>query len=168
MYSIGDQIIYGGEGVCTVEAIGSAPISGLDSTRTYYTLSPVYRCGTIYAPTDVGVRMRLILTRSEALELIRSIPGMGDEYTKPSDIKQAVNEYRSYLMTYDCENLIHLIRMIHHKNREAISAGRGFGQTDDRFMKRAKELLYGELALSLGIPVDEVEGVITSEIEAQA
>lgn len=167
MYQAGDLIVYGGEGVCRVEALGKAPVAAADQDRRYYTLAPLYHSGVIYAPTDVSIPMRPILSREAAWALIRGIPHMEGEMACPQDAKQAAQEYRAVLQTYDCENLLRLIRLIYNKNSEAISMGKSYGQTDDKFLKRAKELLYGELAISLDIPLDEVEQTIIRTVEAE-
>lgn len=40
MFQVGDLIIYGGEGVCRVEAVGPSPVRGSNPGRLYYTLAP--------------------------------------------------------------------------------------------------------------------------------
>ncbi len=168
MFNIGDYIVYGGEGVCRVETIGPVPVAHMDQTKPYYTLTPMYHSGIIYAPTDARVPMRPMLTGEQARELIRSIPDMPAERKLPNDPKQVLAEYKAYLHTYDCAKLLRLIRMIYAKREEAALRGRGYGQTDDRYYKRAKELLYGELALALDIPLDRVEGAIADGGERDA
>lgn len=165
MYSVGDLIIYGGEGVCRVEQVGAPKLSALDKERTYYTLKPLYHSGTIYAPTDVNIRMRPVISREDALSLIHGIPDMATEFEKYDDAKQAAIEYKAALQTYDCINLLQLIRLIYYKNVDAMAQKKGLGQTDDKYIKRAKELLYGELAVALNIPVSEVEVIIIKEVE---
>ncbi len=164
MFSEGDLIVYEGEGVCRVKAVGRSEIKYMDQSRTYYTLSPVYHTGVIYVPTDAPVLMRPMLTKQEAMTLIKSIPDMPNDFERGVAAKQAAAEYKSYLQTYDCTNLLQLVRMLYTKREEAAVAGRGYGQTDDRYFKRAKELLYGELALALEIPVGEVENEICNTI----
>lgn len=97
MYQVGDLIIYGGEGVCRVAAVGPAPIAAADPSRLYYTLTPVYRKGVVYAPTDVDVPMRPVLSREESLSLIRSIPTMDRDTMEFADAKQAALEYKALL-----------------------------------------------------------------------
>ena len=43
MYAAGELVVYGGEGVCRVEGVGAPSLPGMDKTRLYYTLSPLYR-----------------------------------------------------------------------------------------------------------------------------
>lgn len=165
MFRPGEYIIYGGEGVCEVKAVGQPPFGGGD--RQYYTLAPVYHTGVIYAPVDVSIPMRPILTRQEALALIDAIPGMEEDFAFRPDPRKAAQEYKAVLQTYDCANLLRLIRMLYNKNRQAITDGKHYGQTDDRFLRQAKELLYGELAMALDIPFGEVEAAIVRAVEGE-
>ena len=68
------MIVYGNEGVCRVEEIGTPKISGVDKHREYYTLAPIYREGKVFTPVDSKVFMRPVITREEALALIDRIP----------------------------------------------------------------------------------------------
>ena len=70
MFQVGELIVYGGEGVCRVEAVGPITMSGVKSDKPYYTLAPLYRMGKIYAPVDTTVLMRPVLSRKEAEDLI--------------------------------------------------------------------------------------------------
>jgi CarD family transcriptional regulator len=73
MYQPGELIVYGGEGVCRVEAIGPLKLSGMKSDKLYYTLQPLYRSGTVFAPVEGKVFMRPVINRKQAEELVRSI-----------------------------------------------------------------------------------------------
>lgn len=168
MFKVGELIVYGGEGVCRVEAIGAAPLPLLDADKTYYTLQPLYRSGLIYAPTDVAVPMRPVIDRAEAEKLILGIRDLDESKPQQTSLREKTALYRSYLSGYACADLILLIRLLHAQNRHAQAQGRRQGQTEERFMRRAKELLYGELAVALSIQPDEVEDVIARMVEASA
>ena len=63
MYKKGEYVIYGNNGICRIENIGipkGTPMAA--SGKDYYTLSPVFGSGNIYAPVDTKVFMRPILT----------------------------------------------------------------------------------------------------------
>ena len=51
MFSVGEKIIYGENGVCTVEKIGSLPMDGAGG-KVYYHLTPLIGSGTYFAPVD--------------------------------------------------------------------------------------------------------------------
>lgn len=61
--------------------------------------------------------------------------------------------------------LVRLIRAIYAKGRKAAGKGRRLGQVDERSMKRAQEMLHGELAAALEISVDQVADYISRRIE---
>ena len=75
MYSIGEKIMYGGTGVCTVQEITSVKQSSLDRPRLYYVLKPLYQSGTIQIPVDnTKVPIRPVMTRDEAEQLVDGMP----------------------------------------------------------------------------------------------
>ena len=76
MFSIGQYVICGNKGVCTVEDITTLDISGVDKKKKYYILKPRYvTASTVYVPVDsAATSMRTVLTREEAETLIHSIP----------------------------------------------------------------------------------------------
>ena len=55
---------------------------------------------------------------------------------------------------------------VYRKKQEAAVSRRRLGQTDERFMKRAEELLFGELAVALDIPVGQVADYISARVAA--
>ena len=52
MFTEGQLVIYGGEGVCRIAAVGPSSLSGTDKTKLYYTLTPLTRSGTVLTPVD--------------------------------------------------------------------------------------------------------------------
>lgn len=165
MYQIGEQIVYGGEGVCQVVAIGPLDMRGAQKGTEYYTLSPLYRDGKIFVPVDTTVYTRPVMTREEAEALIDRIPEIPEEIFENSNPRVLNEHYQAYLKSYDCEDLVRLIRAVYAKGRSAAERGRHLGQVDERSMKRAEEMLHGELAAAFRIPVGEVKDYIASRIE---
>lgn len=151
MYQIGDLIVYGGEGVCRVEEIGVPKIAGVNKQRQYYTLSPLYREGKIFTPVDAKVFMRPVITREAALALIRGIPAMETVIYENSNLRFLNEYYQQRLQNYSCEGLLQLIRNTYAKRVALSERGKKMGLVDERYMKRAEEMLHGELAVALGI-----------------
>jgi len=75
MFEKGDVIIYGNNGVCTVEKIGPLESKLTTKGRIYYTLQPFYmKESRIFTPADnENVLMRSVISKKEALELIDDI-----------------------------------------------------------------------------------------------
>ncbi len=160
MFQPGDLVVYGNDGVCRVESVGPLALSGLKSDKLYYTLTPLYQQGRVFAPVEGKVFIRPILTREEAEELIRSFPEIREDDVTVHSSRLRSERYQQLVRSHHCEDLVQLIKTVYLKRQEAEAAGRRGGQVEERYRKRAEELLYGELAASLGIGIDEVEPYI--------
>ena len=165
MYQAGDLIIYGNEGACRVEAVGPIDMDWAVKGRAYYTIQPLYREGKIFVPADTGVFMRPIITREEADELIRRIPEIDGEAYENRNLRMLSEHYQSLLQTHNCEDMLQLIKAVYTKQKENLAAGKKPGLVDERYMKRAEDILYGELAVALDIPRENVLDYITSVLE---
>lgn len=164
MFDMGDYIIYGGEGVCVVEDIGCPNVSGANKDRLYYTLSPLYRTGRVFAPVDSPVFMRPVISREEAIELIRSMPKVTGELYESSNLRFLTEHYQQAIQTYECAGLVKLIKDVYLKRSHVNSLGKKLGQIDERYMKRAEDMLYGELAVALDIDRNEVDTYVKNAL----
>lgn len=161
MYQIGDKIMYGSVGVCCVEDV--APLHEQGTQRLYYRLKPLYSSETIYVPVDAPVFMRPVLTRQEAESLIDRVPDIMGEIHFDSNLSALRQKYDACLRNHSCEAYFRLVKGIYHKGRRC----RKLGQIDERYMKRAEDILYGELAVALGIPSDQVVTYIKSAVKGR-
>lgn len=165
MYQIGDYVIYSSSGVCRVEEIGTPKATYVDKTRNYYKLTPLYSTETIYAPVDTKAFMRPVITRDEAERLVMGIPEVQEEAIECKSIQMLSDHYQSNFESHDCNDLVKLIKTVYTKNRKAKDNGKKMGKIDERYLKRAKELLYGELAIALGISMESVSDYISGRLE---
>ena len=135
-----------------------------DSDKLYYKLSPVYGRGSIFIPVDTKLFMRPVITKTEALNLISKIPEIEIEDLNNCSQKQLTERYQSSLFSHNCEDLIQLIKTVYLKSKKQMEQGKKPSQTDQRYMKRAEELLNGELAIALDIAYDDVPKYIENEL----
>ncbi len=162
MYEPGSLIVYGTTGVCRVEAVAPRQLMrGL--VKNCYTLHPLYSNDTIYIPVDTTVFMREPITGEQANALIDRIQDQSDA-PLPADLSAAKEYYDSALQSHDCGSLLQLIRQIYRKAQRVKENKRQPSQTDQRYLKRAEELLYGELAVALGIEREEVVPYIAKRL----
>ncbi|MDE7245680.1 MAG: hypothetical protein K2O18_17145 [Oscillospiraceae bacterium] len=157
MFRVGELIVYGGEGVCRVEAVGPLAMSGVDEKdRLYYTLAPLYRMGEIYTPVDTTVLMRPVLSKKEAEELIRIIPEIQPPAHTERNPRVLGAYYQEIIRSHNCLDMVRLIKTTYKKSQARLAHGSKPGQVDERYRKRAEDLLYGELAVALNISREEV------------
>ena len=69
------------------------------------------------------------------------------------------------LQSHECRRLISLIKGIRRKGEETEKKGRKMGQVDQRYRKKAENLLHGELAIALGMSQEEVAEYIRKTVE---
>ena len=154
MYEIGQLIVYGNEGVCRVEEIGTPKITGVDNHRE----------GKVFTPVDSKVFMRPVITREEALALIDRIPQMTAQVYENSNLRFLNEHYQQCIQDYTCADLLQLIKDVRAKRRRMTERGKKLGLVDERYMKRAEEMLHGELAIALDMPREQVPQFISDTL----
>ncbi|MBQ7605324.1 MAG: hypothetical protein IJU59_02420 [Firmicutes bacterium] len=164
MYNIGEMVIYGESGVCRITDI-TERTGANDVKAMYYTMQPCYQGYTIYAPVENGkVFMRPIISKEEAIELIDKIPTIKAEIYQGISLRELVERYESMVKTHSCDDLCQLTMSIHAKKQQCIRNKRKVGAVDEKYMKKAEDLLFGELAVVLDIPKNEVPQFIEKRI----
>lgn len=159
MYSVGDKIIYGESGVCTVELI--APLESSASDRLYYHLRPYIGSGTYFSPVDSGAFMRPVISREEAEALIASIPVIEPAVCNDTRFNHVDAFYKELFRQHTPEAMVSIIKGL----RIRINSRKTKSTRAEATMKRAKEVLHGELSVALDIAYPEVEEYIRSRLE---
>lgn len=166
MYQVGELVLYGSTGVCRVEEIKEQDFPTTGEKRLYYVLHPLYEECVISAPVDSDkVFIRPIISKEEAEELIGEIPHIHAQVYHSKAPRELSEHYEAMLKSHDCRSLIELTMSIYAKKQALLSQKRKFGTVDERFLKRAEDLLFGELAAALGIPCNRVQEYIASQLE---
>ena len=157
-YAVEDYVMYGAIGVCKVTDICS-PDFMRDETM-YYVLQPVYNTSeTIYAKVGSDkVSMRRSLTKPEAQKYIEDMKAA--EILWFSDDKERDQEFKRILRSGDCREWICMVKGLYRTKKQRESDGKKLSQADTNIFQKAEKLLYGELALALGLNVDEMPSYI--------
>ncbi len=166
MFSVGDYIIYGVEGVCQVEQAGQVNVPGLDKNRAYYRLRPYYRGGTIYTPVDGKAVMRPVITREELEGLLPRLKELDPLDDVPADSRAAGEYYRALLFRHDCLLLLRLCRTLYAKQAALASTRRNVSATELRSWKLAEEMLYGEFGFALQMPPSQVKEYLKQQMQS--
>lgn len=149
-FAIGDLIIYGETGVCRVDDIVEKEFLG--EVRPCYKLAPLYQSCMIFTPADVeSVYMRPIITKNEADELIDSIANIEPAVCEVTSPRALSEKYDAIIKQHDCSALISLTKHIYNKRERMIAAKKKLSAVDERYLKRAEDLLFSEIAAALSI-----------------
>ena len=160
MFKVGDKIVYAENGVCTVEKIEPLNVAGTNKDKLYYQLSPLIGSSTLFVPVDAGVHMRHVMTRDEAEALIDAIPGIEPAICNDSRFNHVDAFYRELFKQHTCETLVSIMKGL----RARLAGKKNRSSRAEATMRRARDILLGELAVALDMDVDDVEGYIVSRI----
>lgn len=160
MFTIGDYIVYGNDGICVVKDISQIDIPGAPSGRVYYLLSPVaLKESKIYSPVDnAKVIMRRIISREEAAELLKNMDTIQEIPVTEDKLMEV--KYKEMIASCDLVQLISLVKTIRKKQNKRISEGKKITSTDDRYLKRAEDAICNELMIALDMEREEVQEIV--------
>lgn len=168
MFQKGEYVVCGNNGICKVTDISTLNMASAPKGRLYYVLKPVYaEASTVYIPVDNHkISIRPALTEKETHELIAKIPSLEQIWVEND--KQRENTYKEYLTKNSCEDCVRIIKTIYLRKQDRLAKGQKIIGLDERYLRQAEDLLYGELAIALGIEKQGVQAYITEEIEKLA
>lgn len=156
MLQLGDRVVYGIHGVCSLIAIEQRIIDR--KKAEYYVLEPLEQPDSrYYVPVHNQIavsKLRPLLSVEQLDELLYSPQTKAGIWIK--DEHQRKNRYRELLNSGDRGALIGMIRLLHDHKASQLAAGRKFHLCDENFLKDAQRLLSSEFSLVLGIPKQEV------------
>ncbi len=164
MFQKGEYIVYGMTGVCRVSDITEMDMDGSSAGKLYYVLEPAGVNGSrIITPVEGNKNvMRRVMTSEEAHDLIDEI---GDiDSLRVRDDKQRENCYKEALKTCDSRKCIGVLKTLYLRKRDRLNRGKRMTEMDERYMKKTKENLFGELSIPLGMPASEVEKFVVAQL----
>ena len=167
MFKKGEYVVCGNNGICKVTDVTTLNMAGTPKDRLYYIMKPVYaESSTVYIPVDNHkVAIRAALTKEQTKKLIDKIPSL--ELLWIENDKQREQTYKECLKENSCEDYVRIIKTLYLRKQERLAKGQKIINLDEQYLKKAEDLLYGELAVALGIEKGAVQAYITEEIEKQ-
>ncbi len=163
MFAVGEKIIYGENGVCTIDKIEPLAISGASKDKLYYHLRPMIGSGTYFTPVDSGAFMRPVMTREEAEALIDAMPGIEPAICNDNRFNHVDAYYKELFRQHSCEALVAIVKGL----RTRMATRKTRSSRAEATMKRARDMLHGELSVALNMEMGEVEEYIRSRIGEQ-
>lgn len=167
MFKIGDYVAHYKEGVCEVMSIGKLNLSCSDKKKEYYTLKPLYDAGgTLYTPVDNEKRqIREVISGEEAQALIDDM--LNIETIGVTDEKRRELSYKEALLKNQCRDWISIIKTSYGRKMKRIASGKKVINVDDKYLNIAEKFLYGEFAVALGLPKDEVKDYLAAYLKKE-
>ena len=100
--------------------------------------------------------MRPVMTRDAALALIQSLPSLPLCKPEMPGLRAAKDHYHRLVQRCECSEMAELIHTICRRRAWAVRHGKKVSQMDERYLKRAEEQLYGEMAAALDMAREEI------------
>ena len=165
MFELGTMLVHPNYGVCEVVHIGKIDMKNVKDERLFYTLVPLYDAKSkLFIPTDSeSLGLRPVMTKESALELVASLPAM--EPIAVQNEKEREKVFKEMIHGGNCEDISRIIKTLYLRKKARLAAGKKAVSLDEKYLFMAREQLYGELAVSLGIEKNGVEDYITQKIE---
>ena len=166
MFEMGTMLVHPTYGVCEVVHIGKIDMKNVKDERLYYTLIPLYDGKSkLFIPTDSeSIGLRPVMTKESALELVASLPDM--EPIAVQNEKEREKMFKEMIRGGNCEDISRIIKTLYLRKKARLAAGKKAVSLDEKYLFMAREQLYGELAVSLGIEKNGVEEYIAQSIES--
>ncbi len=155
MFSIGEYVMYGAEGVCRIVGIEELDLTG--ETSPYYRLAPESdRSSTIFVPIANSIltdRIKPMLTEDEARALLGEKSDGIFEWVENTNLRKT--RYQEIVNGGDRRKTLALVRELHARQKKIKGTGQRFSITDEHYYKLAQKLLFDEF--SRIIPVTQAE-----------
>lgn len=165
MFEMGTMLVHPTYGVCEIVQIGKIQMKNVKNDHVYYTLVPLYdKKSRLFIPTDSdGLGLRPVMSKESAQKLVDNLAEM--EPIPVQNEKEREKLFKELLKTGNCEDISRIIKTLYLRKQARLTAGKKTVSLDEKYLFIAREHLYGELAVALGIDKEGVEAYITKCIE---
>lgn len=168
MFQIGETVLYGTEGVCTIDRVEEMKVG--KTKANYYVLRPVYHeSSTIFVPVDneaLLAKMRRILSKEEIQTILQNLNDEEIEWIEDANERKLA--FQSILTAGDRTQIVRLIRTLYLRRQQLRERGKHLRTADEQLLRDAEKILNDEFALVLNISQHEVPEYIRTQIEKSA
>ncbi len=156
MFKQGDYVNYSCRGVCLIDEIKEKTID--NKKNMYYIMHPInVKNSVIMTPVNnEKIKMRLIMKKKNAEDIMDTLL-VNSNLPRITDKKMRERVYTKMLKEGNPNELVEIINVLNEEENEKRSEGRKNSATDEKYLQKAKELLFSELSVSLGIEIDQIK-----------
>ena len=164
MFTIGDTVHYGMDGVCQITGIVERKIGG--EYRRFYELHPYFRKSTVvFLPVDNDRLLSRVRPVMNEEQVMRSIYGLNDFESiwldSDTDRKEA---FQAIIRQGDNQQLLSLVKTLYERKQEMQKGGRMLRSADSAILKDAERLVNEEYAYVLGMEPGEIPAFIQKKM----
>ncbi len=167
MYQLGDQVVYGIHGVCTVTKVEKQMVDR--KFITFLVLEPIGQEGTRYLiPAENETAMKKIhpvLTREQLDVLIHSEQIRSGIWNRDENARK--QSYRELICSDDRVSIMRALWVLYRQKKEQELAGKKLHQADENFLRDAEKLLAGEIGVIMNLQADQAKAYLRKQLHDQ-
>lgn len=162
MFKIGDNVLYGSDGVCRITEI-TEKVFG-DTAIEYYILTPVFdNRSTIFVPTKnekLVSRMHYVLSIDEIKEIINNT----DDTVWIDNDAERSEIFKKIISCGELDSIASVAKAISLHKEEITQKGKKLHKSDEIVYKEAIKILYEEMAMVINVSKDDIIDIICQKI----
>ncbi|MCR5616812.1 MAG: CarD family transcriptional regulator [Clostridiales bacterium] len=164
-FKIGDNVVYGGNGVCKIIGIKDMSFFN-EAPKKYYVLAPVFtkQSSVMYVPLDSKVmvdKLSHVIDKEEAMSLIRSLPDNNIDWIEDKNLRK--DTFNSIVTKGTRKEIMGVIKAVLTRRAELTSEGKRLNMQDEKTLFDAEARMNAEIAIALDMDPDEVPDFIRRE-----
>ena len=164
MFEIGERVVYGYHGVCTVADLEERIIDRKEAV--YLVLEPMGQGNSrFYVPTHNAAAMakiKRVLTKTELEDLLQSKEIRNGCWIPEENLRKQT--YRELLSKGDRQKLMQMVRCIYLYKADQAALGKRCHMCDENFLRDAEKLLVAEIAMILELDPEEAKLYLRSKL----
>lgn len=167
MFQIGNKVIYGVHGICTVS--GTETVVTGEKSRLYYVLQPIHQNGSRYLiPTDNSAALSRLIPLISVKEweslLVSPVVHSGRWISDENQRKQSYKELTAHGSR--TELLAALTLLYDHKKAQK-EKGRKVHICDEVFLRDTEKMLAEEIADVFGLDTEDAKHYLQNKLTAR-
>lgn len=168
MYKIGDYVVYGIHGVCSIVEMEERVIDR--KKVNYLALEPMGQGGSRYlVPTHNAAAMtklRYILCPEEIEQLLASEQVHSEVWIADENRRKQV--YREMINSGDPVKLLQLVRALYLHRDAQLAAGKKCHISDENFLRDAEKQIVGEMCIVFDMSPEQAKEYLKKKLKEDA
>ena len=164
MLNIGDTVVFGTEGIFTIERTTQEEVCG--KKTDYYVLKSTSKDNsTVYLPMNnptLVSKAKPLITKEEIGDLLDK--AADTEIYWVDNHKERKEKFNEILQSGDRTGIIALAGTLYHKQQAQLAVHKKLNSSDERILREAEKIINTEFAFVLNITPDEAKEYIRDRI----
>ena len=157
-FKVGDCVVHRHEGVCKICKIETQDFG--DGKTKYFVLKPYFGepITIIRIPVDKCTQIRNHISKRSAQELVKKLKKGKTNWI--NDNRKRKEHFQNMIASGDLESLASIAHTVYIKKTEFAKVKKSMPLTDQNLANFCEKLLREELAVALGIKLEDVDAYI--------